>query len=109
VINLLVLAPIDDAQVIHPVDRVALDAMLVFEFRQPIGEKNPRLGVAGVKAAREGRWMSEDPPGIVGNQPELDEGKPRHAAHRAHAAGKHEVRFDHAGACHGASWKGFPI
>jgi hypothetical protein len=101
-IDLLVAAPVHDAQVFQPVDGVALDAVLAFELVQPARQQADRLPVAGIEPVREQPRKGGEPPGIVGHQPELDEGESRQGAHRAHAARSQEVRLDRAGACHGS-------
>jgi len=52
-IDLLVPMPVGDAQIVQPVDGVALDAVLAFQFVEPVRQQGGGLGIAGVEPVRE--------------------------------------------------------
>jgi hypothetical protein len=82
-----VLAPLHDAHEGQIVDLIAFDALLAFELTEPGGQEGRGVGVLGIEVLDQSLMVEDQPPGIVGDEPELDKEQTGVAADTAHAAG----------------------
>ena len=83
--DLLVLVPVDHAQVVDAVDVVALNAAFGLELVEPHQHVLLRIEVARVEHGRHVIGLRRRAAGVVDDRPELDEQQPRIAADAPHA------------------------
>ena len=98
--DLLVLVPVDHAQIVDAVDVVALDAAFNLQLVEPHMHIALRVEVRRVERLDQVVRLGRRTALVVDDGPELDEQQPRIAADAPHAGRAREGGVEGANSCH---------